>query len=107
MIAVIFEVRIKPGRQDRYFSEAARLAPLLEGVEGFISVERFASLSEDGKYLSLSYWRDEQSVKRWRELAEHKAAQGYGRNELFDDYSITVGAVVRRYGMDDRAGAPA
>ena len=107
MIAVIFEVRIRKGRESSYFDHAARLARLLTGIDGFISVERFASLAEEGKYLSLSFWRDEQSVDNWRGLAEHRAAQSAGRSALFEDYSITVAGVSRRYGLRDRAEAPA
>jgi heme-degrading monooxygenase HmoA len=106
MHVVIFEVRPKAGRKDAYLDIAATLRPELEKIDGFISVERFASLTDDGKILSLSFWRDEASVIRWRQHAEHQAAQGRGRHELFADYRIRVAEVVRDYGLKEREQAP-
>ncbi len=106
MHVVIFEVWPKPGRKDDYLDIAAALRPELEKIDGFVSIERFASLSEEGKVLSLSFWRDEQAVIRWREHAEHRAAQNRGRHELFADYRIRVAAVARDYGLNERAEAP-
>lgn len=106
MHVVIFEVRPKPGRKGEYLDIAAALRPELEQIDGFVSIERFASLSDEGKILSLSFWRDEAAVIRWREHAEHQAAQGRGRHELFEDYRLRVAAVIRDYGLHDRAQAP-
>jgi heme-degrading monooxygenase HmoA len=106
MHVVIFEVRPKAGRKDDYLDIAAALRPELEQIDGFISVERFASLSDDGKVLSLSFWRDEAAVIRWRQHAEHQAAQGRGRHEIFENYRIRVAEVVRDYGLNERAEAP-
>jgi len=106
MHAVIFEVWPKRGREPEYFDLAAELKAELETVDGFISVERFASLSEEGKILSLSFWRDEDAIRRWREHAEHRVAQRRGRGELFADYRLRVVSVVRDYGMRERAEAP-
>ena len=106
MIAVIFEVWPKPGRKQDYLDIAARLKPELEKLDGFISAERFQSLSDDTKLLSLSYWRDEEAVRRWRTFAEHREAQAAGRNDIFRDYRIRVVSVVRDYGMNEREQVP-
>jgi heme-degrading monooxygenase HmoA len=106
MYAVIFEVQPKPGRQQDYLDIAAALKPGLEKIDGFISVERFQSLSTEGKILSLSFWRDAEAVTRWREHDRHRRAQAKGRNEVFADYRLSVVEVVRQYGMFDRAQAP-
>ncbi len=106
MHVVIFEVRPKSGRREDYLAIAAALRAELEQMEGFISVERFASLSDEGKILSLSFWRDEESLIRWRNHAEHQAAQGRGRNEIFEDYRLRIASVIRDYGLNDRAEAP-
>lgn len=107
MIAVIFEVLPHPVRRQEYLDAAARLKPLLEQVDGFVSIERFESLSQPGKVLSLSFWRDEEAVKAWRNGAEHRAVQAQGRDGVFQDYRLRVAAVVRDYGMSERAEAPA
>lgn len=107
MIAVIFEVWPKHDRRADYLAIAAELRPLLEQVDGFISIERFESLTQPGKLLSLSFFRDEAAVKAWRSLAEHRAAQAKGRGELFADYRLRIAGVVRDYGMQARAEAPA
>ncbi len=106
MFAVIFEVQPKPGRTQDYLDIAAALRPELEKIDGFISVERFQSLSAEGKILSLSFWRDEASVRRWREHEQHRRAQQRGRSDIFADYRISVVEVVRQYGLVDRAAAP-
>jgi len=106
MHAVIFEVWPKRGRESEYFDLAAELKAELEKIDGFISVERFASLTQEGKILSLSFWRDEAAIRRWREHAEHRVAQRRGRGELFQDYRLRVVSVVRDYGMHERAEAP-
>jgi len=104
MIAVIFEVW--PNRRENYLDIAAELRPLLQQIDGFISVERFESLTENGKVLSLSFWRDEDAVARWRNVAEHRAAQAKGRGGIFSDYRLRIASVVRDYGMSERAEAP-
>jgi heme-degrading monooxygenase HmoA len=107
MIAVIFEVVPKAGKAGDYFSEAGNLRGELEKIEGFISVERFESIASKGKFLSLSFWENEAAVLRWRNHANHRQTQQRGRSEIFEDYRLRVAAVVRDYGMNDRAQAPA
>jgi heme-degrading monooxygenase HmoA len=97
----------RAGRREDYLGIAADLKPLLETIDGFISIERFESLSEPGKVLSLSFWRDEAAVAAWRNLELHRRAQAVGRGEIFRDYRLRITQVVRDYGMDDRAEAPA
>jgi heme-degrading monooxygenase HmoA len=106
MIAVIFEVQPRPGRRDAYLDTAARLKPILESMDGFISVERFESLTQPGKILSLSIWRDEEAVAAWRNVEQHRRAQAAGREKIFEDYRLRVAAIIRDYGMTDRAQAP-
>ena len=106
MHAVIFEVWPKAEYREDYLGIAADLKPLLEQVDGFISVERFESLTEPGKILSLSFWRDEASIARWRAVAEHRRAQSQGRGGLFDDYRLRVVSIIRDYGMSERGEAP-
>ena len=106
MIAVIFEVVPAEGRKGDYLDTAADLRPLLDGVEGFISVERFQSLSDPSKILSLSFFRDEDAVRRWRSLSAHRAAQAKGRGGVFADYRLRVATVIRDYGLTERAEAP-
>ena len=106
MIAVLFEARPRDGQMAGYLEMAAALRPALAKMDGFISIERFESLSEPGKLLSLSFWRDETAVRQWREHAEHRAAQRAGRQSVFDDYRLRIATVVRDYGMTDRAQAP-
>jgi heme-degrading monooxygenase HmoA len=106
MIAVIFEVTPKADGKDAYLDLAAELKPSVERIDGFLGIERFESLSTPGKLLSLSWWRDEEAVKRWRELPQHRAAQKAGREELFASYRLRVAHVVRDYGSDvSNAGA--
>jgi len=107
MMAVIFEVQPAPGQRGAYLDAAAALRPLLERIDGFVSIERFESLGTPGKLLSLSYWRDEDAVARWRQAEAHRATQQAGRARIFDGYRLRVAAVVRDYGMHDRAQAPA
>lgn len=106
MIAVIFEVVPAPGKRQEYLDLAARLRPELERIDGFISVERFASLTDESKLLSLSFWRDEDAVRRWRNLESHRAAQARGRGGVLAQYRLRVAAVVRDYGMNERNEAP-
>ncbi|KHA77123.1 antibiotic biosynthesis monooxygenase [Janthinobacterium lividum] len=107
MIAVIFEVWPSAEGRQQYLDLAAALRPLLDEVDGFISIERFSSLSEPGKLLSLSFFRDEAALAQWRQLEAHRAAQTAGRQGVFDDYRLRIAAVVRDYGMLDRQQAPA
>ncbi len=107
MIAVIFEVIPTPGRKQEYLDLATNLRPELDNIDGFISIERFASLTEEGKILSLSFWRDEQAVMEWRQLASHRAAQSRRRNGVFADYRLRVAGVIRDYGIVERQQAPA
>ncbi|PWC43153.1 antibiotic biosynthesis monooxygenase [Azospirillum sp. TSO22-1] len=107
MIAVIFEVWPAEDGRAEYLDIAARLRPELERIDGFVSVERFQSLTDPAKVLSLSFWRDEDAVTAWRSKAEHRVAQARGRGELFRDYRLRVAAVLRDYGMTERAEAPA
>lgn len=106
MIAVIFEVEPAPGHKDQYLDIAAAMRPLAESIEGFISVERFQSLTEPDKILSLSFFEDEEAVRRWRSQTAHRAAQAKGRAEVFSNYRLRIAHIVRDYGMFDRAGAP-
>ncbi len=106
MIAVIFEVEPAPDGYAAYLEHAARLRPMLEKMDGFISVERFQSLTDPGKLVSLSFWRDEASVRAWREHPEHRATQAAGRAGIFRDYRLRVAAVVRDYGLRERDEAP-
>ncbi len=107
MIAVIFEVLPKEGRRAAYLDMAAELKPLLSEIDGFISVERFESLTEPGKLLSVSFWRDEEALAQWRAVERHRGAQSAGRSLMFEDYRLRVAGVIRDYGMEDRAQAPA
>jgi heme-degrading monooxygenase HmoA len=106
VIAVIFEVWPAEGRAAEYFDTAAALKADLEKVDGFISVERFESLVTKGKYLSLSFWRDEEAVRTWRNLDGHRKAQKNGRAGVFADYRLRVSSVLRDYGLHQRDGAP-
>ena len=101
MLAVIFEVEMNPGRSEEYFDLAGTLRPELEAIDGFISVERFQSMSTQGKYVSLSFWRDEKAVRTWREHAQHRLAQAKGKSEIFADFRIRVAEVVRDYSLSD------
>ena len=107
MIAVIFEVRPATGRMDDYLRHAAALRPVLEAQAGFLSVERFRSLTDPGKLLSLSFFEDEAAVRAWRTQSTHRATQAEGRAGIFDDYRLRVAEVRRDYGLHDRAEAPA
>jgi heme-degrading monooxygenase HmoA len=106
MIAVIFEVWPQAGQTPRYLDLAAALRPMLEEVDGFISIERFESLATPGKLLSLSFFRDEAAVAAWRRLEAHRRTQALGRDAVFSDYRLRVAHVLRDYGMDRREEAP-
>jgi len=106
MIAIIFEVWPDPAYKQDYLALAAELRESLNQVDGFISVERFESLTEQGKMLSLSFFEDEASVERWRNLLEHRKAQALGRGNYFLDYRLRVARVLRDYGKHEREQAP-
>ena len=107
MIAVIFEVWPADGRKQAYLDIAASLRPEFERIDGFISIERFQSLVDETKLLSLSFWRDEAAVQAWRNVEPHRQAQKAGRDGVFRDYRLRVASVLRDYGMTERAEAPA
>ena len=106
MIAVIFEVQVAPTRKQDYLDIAAELRPILEQVDGFLSIERFQSLTNPEKLLSLSFFRDEEAVRNWRNLSKHRSAQSKGRDGIFADYRLRVAGVIRDYGMFERNEAP-
>src|SRR5258708_38259393 len=106
MIAVIFEVCPKPEHRQEYLDLAAELKPILETIDGFISVERFESLTEKGKILSLSVFRDEDALAAWRNVPQHRKYQAKGRAKIFQNYRLRIAGVIRDYGMNDRAQAP-
>jgi heme-degrading monooxygenase HmoA len=107
VIAVIFEVQpASDAARAEYLDIAARLRSMLNGIGGFISIERFESLSVPGKILSLSFWQDEDAVAAWRNIEAHRAAQAEGRGGLFRDYRLRIAQVARDYGLNDRAQAP-
>jgi heme-degrading monooxygenase HmoA len=106
MIAVLFEVWPAEGRTQHYLDLAAALKDELSQLDGFVSIERFESLSEPGKLLSLSFFRDEEAVAVWRNAARHRATQSKGRGGIFVDYRLRVAQVLRDYGMSDRLQAP-
>ena len=107
MITIIFEVIPKPGHKDAYLEVAASMREAVETIDGFIEVERFQSLTNPDKLLSLSTFRDEAAVEEWRNLAVHRRAQSKGRNIYFENYRLRVVSVLRDYGKHDRAQAPA
>lgn len=106
MMAIIFEVTPNDGKADDYFTEAAKLKATLETMTGFISVERFQSITTPGKFLSLSFWENEEAVKHWRNHQGHRATQAKGRNTIFKDYRLRVASIIRDYGMFERDQAP-
>lgn len=107
MIGVVFEVWPGAGQREPYLALAARLKEELEKFDGFISIERFQSLTDPGKLLSLQFWRDEESLARWRNFEPHRTAQALGRGAMFDDYRLRIVSVIRDYGLFDRDQAPA
>lgn len=106
MIVVIFEVIPNEGKKEEYLNIAASLRPELDHIDGFISIERFQSFSDPNKVLSLSFWRDEESIQQWRNLEMHRHAQAKGRNGVFKDYHLRIATVVRDYGMFERKETP-
>jgi heme-degrading monooxygenase HmoA len=107
VIAVIFEFTPAPGRFPDYMDLVGQLKPELDKAEGFISLERFESITTPGKYVSLQFWRDEASVAKWRQLQKHREAQKKGRGGIFASYRLRIAGVIRDYSMDSRAQAPA
>jgi heme-degrading monooxygenase HmoA len=106
MIAVIFEAKPHPGQKQAYLDAAETLRPLLADIDGFISIERFESLTNPGKIVSLSYWRDEDAVRAWRNVEPHRRIQAAARTRIFAEYRLRVAQVLRDYGLSDRAEAP-
>ncbi len=106
MLAVIFELEPIAKSKQQYLEIAAALGTELSKIDGFISIERFESLSQPGKLLSLSFWRDEAAISAWRNLEQHRGAQQAGRDHLFRDYRLRVASVVRDYSLQQRATAP-
>lgn len=106
MIAVIFEVWVEDENKATYLNIAKEMRPLLDTIDGFISIERFESIQESGKVLSLSFWRDEDAITKWRQLEAHRGAQAKGRQEVFQDYRLRIAGVIRDYGMTERDQAP-
>ena len=107
MIVVIFESWPRPGSAETYLEMGQSMMSLVEGFDGFISIERFESVSEPGKFVALSFWRDEAAVTAWRNVAEHRRVQDGSRRTVFDDYRLHVASVTRDYSKQDRAQAPA
>ena len=107
MIAVIFEFTPREGRFPEYMELVGQLKPELDKAEGFLSIERFESITTKGKFLSLQFWKDEESVKKWRNLQKHREAQKKGRAGIIASYRLRIAGVVRDYSMDERAQAPA
>lgn len=106
MIAVIFEFWPREGQTERYLDMAGAMRREVEQIDGFLSVERFESIYAKGKFVSLSFWRDEEAVRAWREQLHHRSVQKLGRSEIFSKYRLRVASVLRDYGPDDRAQAP-
>jgi heme-degrading monooxygenase HmoA len=106
MLAVIFEFEPVAARRQDYLNFAAELGQQLEAIDGFISIERFESLTQPGKLLSLSFWRDEAAISAWRNLEQHRAAQRAGRDGIMADYRLRVASVIRDYDMQNRSAAP-
>tara|TARA_B100000029_G_C17101782_1_gene788185 strand:+ start:247 stop:558 length:312 start_codon:yes stop_codon:yes gene_type:complete len=101
MLLVIFEVTMKPNKGDEYFDLAEQLQTELEQFDGFIEVKRFRSLRNTRKYVSISSWRDDASVRAWKVHVDHRQAQERGRREIFADFHISVAEVIRDYHMAD------
>ncbi|MGR5066089.1 antibiotic biosynthesis monooxygenase family protein [Photobacterium sp. DNB22_13_2] len=99
MIAVIFEVQVAEGKTAEYSDIANEIKPLLADIDGFISIERFQRLANEGKVVSLSFWRDEEAIQEWRRLESHRFAQSRGRGGVFDNYRLRVAGVIRDYGI--------
>ena len=106
MIAVLFESKPHPGQKDAYLAAGARLGPLVESFDGFIEIERFESITNPGKVIAISYWRDEESVERWRNLEVHRKITNTSRRTIFADYRLRVARIIRDYTMRDRGQAP-
>jgi heme-degrading monooxygenase HmoA len=107
MIAVIFEFTASPERRQEYLDLAGGLNALVKDFDGFLSIERFQSLGDPDRYVSLSFWRDEECVRKWRNVMQHREAQAKGRGGIFKSYRLRIASVIRDYGMDERTQAPA
>ena len=105
-IVVLFEVKPTEAGMKKYLDLAAALKPMLAGFEGFMRAERYSSLNEEGKLLSMNVWKDAAAVERWRNVMQHRMSQKEGREKLFESYKITVCPEIRSYTDTDRAQAP-
>ncbi len=105
-VIVLFEVTPTKEGMEKYLELAAMLKPMLSNVEGFIRAERFQSLNEEGKLLSMNIWENEEAVTKWRNTMEHRMSQAQGKNKLFESYKITVCSSIREYTNLDRKEAP-
>lgn len=101
MVVVVFEFQPKPGQERRYFDLVAGLKSLVENFDGFVSIERAASVTNEGKFISVSFWRDREAVERWHAVERHRMAQALGKSEIFSDYRITVAETIRQYSMGE------
>jgi heme-degrading monooxygenase HmoA len=106
MIAVIFEFTPEPGRKQDYLDLAAGLSAEVKDFDGFISIERFESIAAPGRFVSISFWRDEEAVRKWRNVQKHREAQAKGRARIFSSYRLRVAQVLRDYSQDLRKEAP-
>ena len=106
MIAVIFEFTPAPGGKQAYLDLATGLADVVKDFDGFISIERFESITRPGNFVSLSFWRDEEAVRKWRNVQKHREAQAKGRGGVFAYYRLRVAQILRDYTRDERAQAP-
>src|SRR5688500_8008896 len=106
MIAVIFEFTPAEGRFKDYMALVDTLREDLAKAEGFISLERFESITNRGKFVSLQFWRDDECVRKWRNLQKHREAQKQGRSSIFKSYRLRIASVIRDYEMDRRDQAP-
>ncbi len=106
MIAVIFEFTPAPGRKQEYLDLAAGLKPELDQADGFVSIERFESITAPGRFVSISFWRDEEALRKWRNLSQHRQAQAKGRGGIFSGYRLRVAGVLRDYSHAERGQAP-
>ena len=106
MIAVLFESKPHPGKKDAYLDAGAKLGPVVEHFDGFLGIERFESITNPGKVMAISYWRDEECVQKWRNLEIHRKIQDTSRRTIFADYRLRVAKIIRDYTMNDRSQAP-
>ena len=97
MIIVVFEFNVNKGREKDYFLEVEKLQTEIQNAEGFIGVDRFESNNTKGYYVSVSSWKDEQSVNKWHKNSKHAIAQNLGKKEIFKSFRIRVAKFFRDY----------